>query len=148
THTPAGRIRWALLYGLGLAAAGWLLHSAHDVHRMFIINKNDATPAWCLWSATITTWAWAAVYWLVDVRRARRWTSMLELGGQNALLAYILAPILNSLFALLAAALRQPNPYDALGASFAVGFWRALLFALAVAWLAARLRRAGIQLRV
>ncbi|UCE05138.1 MAG: DUF5009 domain-containing protein, partial [bacterium] len=47
------RIRWALLYGLGLAAAGILLHSLHDVHKIFIINKILATPPWCLLSSAI-----------------------------------------------------------------------------------------------
>ena len=73
---------------------------------------------------------------------------MLEFAGQNALLAYTLAPVLCSLFALLTAALRLPNAFDALGASFSTGFWRARLFAFGLIWLAARLRRAGAQLRL
>src|SRR5262249_13342625 len=107
-QTPAARLRWALLFGLGLAAAGWLLHAAHDVHRMFIINKIFETPAWCLWSSAITTWVWMALQWLVDGRRRRGWAAFLESAGQNALVAYILAPVLYAVFELLALSLHLP----------------------------------------
>jgi predicted acyltransferase len=145
--THAGRLRWALFYGLGLAAAGSLLHAAQDVHRMFIINKISATPPWCLWCSAITTWVWVAVYLLVDVLRWKRWAVAVEPAGQNPLLAYILAPALYAAFAL-AAALGVPNFYQQLGESFAVGFWRAVLFAFAVTWLAGWLRRLGLHLRL
>jgi len=146
--TPGRRLRWALLFGLGLAAAAWLLHSAHDIHRMFIINKIFATPAWCLWSSAITTWVWMALYWLLDVRRWQGWAALLESAGQNALVAYILAPILYAVFELLALALHQPNYFDELGHSFAMGFWRSIVFAFVVTWLAGQLRRAGVLLRL
>jgi predicted acyltransferase len=146
--THAGRIRWALLFGLGLAAAGCLMHTAHGVHRMFIINKNDATPPWCLWSSAITAWAWAGVYWLVDVRKEKRWAAALAAAGQNALLAYLLAPLIYAALTLMTQLARLPSFYDELGHTFALGFWRALGFAVAIIWLAGRLRRAGIQLRL
>jgi predicted acyltransferase len=147
-QTPVARLRWALLFGLGLAAAGWLLHSAHDIHRMFIINKIFATPAWCLWSSAITAWIWMALYWVVDVRRWQKWASPLQSAGQNALVAYILAPILYAVFELVALVLHLPNYYDQLGDGFAVGFWRSVVFALVVTWLADQLRRVGVVLRL
>jgi heparan-alpha-glucosaminide N-acetyltransferase len=146
--THSRRMRWALLYGAGLAAAGYLLHAAHDVHRMFIINKIFATPPWCLWSSAITTWFWVAVYWLMDVRGWQRWAALLEPAGQNPLFAYVLAPMLGALFALASMVTGKENFYEALGGSFAIGFWRSLLFAFAVTWLAGGLRRVGVQLKV
>ena len=140
----AARIRRALLYGLGLAAAAALLHAARDVHPMFIVNKIAATPPWCLWSSAITVWIWAAIYWLLDVRRRSRWSGPLQEAGQNALLAYLLAPVFYALFTLLSVA----GLYGALGARFATGFWRSLLFALAVTWLAAVLRRRRFVLKL
>jgi predicted acyltransferase len=147
-RTHVGRLRWALLYGLALATAGYLLHTAHDVHRMFIINKIFATPPWCLWSSAITIWVWVAIYWLMDMQRWTRWARVLEPAGQNPLFAYILAPILYALFALVAMALGRPNFYEMLGNSFAVGFWRSIVFAFIVTWLAAGLRRAGLQVKL
>jgi predicted acyltransferase len=147
-RTHAGRMRWALVFGLGLAAAGWLLHAGHDLHRMFIINKIFATPPWCLWSSAITTWVWVAIYWLMDVRQWKGWARAVEPAGQNPLFAYILAPMLYCVFALVAAALQSPNYYEELGNSFAVGFWRSVVFAFAVSWLAGTLRRLGIHLKL
>jgi predicted acyltransferase len=146
-RTPAERMRWALGLALGLAAAGYLLHSAHAIHRMFIINKIAATPPWCLWCSAITIWIWLAIYWVMDIRQWKRWAVVLEPAGQNPLLAYILAPMFYALFQLLASA-GVPRFYDELGSNFAVGLWRSILFALAVTWLAGRLRRKGVELRL
>ncbi len=144
----SGRMLWGLVFGLGLAAAGWLLHSANHVHRMFIVNKIFATPPWCLWCSAITAWAWVVVYGLTDVLRWRRWAVVVEPAGQNPLLAYLLAPVLYAVFVLASDALGVPRFYDALGGSFAVGFWRSVGFAFLVTWLAGGLRRAGVQLKL
>jgi predicted acyltransferase len=115
---------------------------------MFIINKNEATPPWCLLCSAITVGVWLGLSWLLDVRGWRRWAVVVAPAGQNPLLAYVLAPLLYAAFDLLAAALRCPNYYAALGDSFAVGFWRSVVFAFAVTGLAGILRRVGIQLRL
>ena len=146
--THRTRIRWAFAYAFGLAAAGTLLHSLRDIHDMFIINKIFATPPWCLWSSAITVWVWIVIYWVMDVRGWKRWAVAVEPAGNNALFAYILAPILYSVFALLATAFEWGNFYDRLGGSFATGFWRSLVFAFAVTGLAGTLRRVGVQLKL
>ncbi len=142
----AERLRWALLFGLGLAVAGHLLHTLKDLHQMFIINKILATPAWCLWSSAITIWIWALVYWLVDVKGWNRWVPAVEPAGHNALFAYILAPIIYAIFALVAKT--GFDFYTALGSQFSIGFWRSLIFAFALTWLAGGLRHLGIRLRL
>jgi len=140
------RLRWGLVYGLALAAAAHLLHAAHGVHHMFIFNKNMATPPWCLLSSAITIGVWILLYWSIEVQKRGRWARLLEPAGQNPLTAYLLAPVLYCLFELLSLATGLPYVYAALGATFAVGFWRAVLMAVLVAWLAGRLRRLGVQL--
>jgi heparan-alpha-glucosaminide N-acetyltransferase len=147
-QTPGARIRWAVLYGLGLAAAGHLLHSLAHIDRMFIINKILASPPWCLWSSAITVWVWAVVYWLVDIKGWKRWGVLVEPAGQNALLAYILAPVIDCFIVLACAVLGIKNFYYELGGDFRIGFWRAFIFAFAVTWLAGGLRRIGIQLKL
>lgn len=147
-RTHGGRLRWAVAYGAFMAAAGWLLHTAAAVAPMFIINKIAATPPWCLWSAAITIWIWAALYWLLDVRRPAQWAALLERAGQNALLAYILAPIAYDLFALVALGLGVVDVYWTLSASFWPGLARSVVFALALTWIAAVARRRGFVLKL
>jgi heparan-alpha-glucosaminide N-acetyltransferase len=142
--TDKSRMQWALFYGLGLAAAGSLLHAAHGVHQMFIINKILATPPWGLWCAAITTWVWLGVYWLMDVQKLTQWAAIIEPAGQNPLFAYILSFILVSLFQLLG----RFNFHHVLGQSFAIGFWRSIAYAFLVTWLAGGLSRIGIRLRL
>jgi predicted acyltransferase len=113
---------------------------------MFIFNKNMATPPWCLLSSAITIGVWILLYWSIEVQKRGRWARLLEPAGQNPLTAYLLAPVLYCLFELLSLATGLPYVYAALGATFAVGFWRAVLMAVLVAWLAGRLRRLGVQL--
>ncbi len=141
-----GRLRWAILYAVALAASAHLLHAAHDVHRMFIANKILATPPWCLWSSAITVAVWIALYGLIDVKQQGRWAAFLEPAGQNPLTAYVLAPIFDSLFTLSAEAAHVPNLYAELGTRFSTGLVRSALFALFVVWLTGRLRRSGVQL--
>jgi heparan-alpha-glucosaminide N-acetyltransferase len=142
----AQRLRWALLYSLGLAAAAHLLHAAHGSHSMFIFNKIFATPPWCLLSSAITVAVWALLYWIIDVRGSAGWAALLEGAGQNALTAYLLAFVLDVLLTFLSQITGLPNVYAALGDRFATGFGRAILLSLAIAWLASRLRRTSLQL--
>ncbi len=146
-QTHVGRIRWGFLYGLGLASAGILLHSLNGIHPMFIINKIAATPPWCLLSSAFTVWVWVLVYWLIDVRGWKGWAVVVAPAGSNALFAYILAPIIGCLITLLSSAAGF-NFYARLGESFPVGFWRAVVFAFAVTWLAGGLRRVGVWLKL
>ena len=145
--THGARIRWAFLYGLGLAVAGHLLHSMSDIHKMWIINKNAATAPWCLWCSAITCWVWIGIYWLMDVRGWKKWAVIVQPGGENPLFAYILAPIIYTFFALLAIII-DTNLYGRLGESFAVGFWRSLVFAFFATWLAGAFKHVGVRLRL
>jgi len=146
--THKDRNRWAFLYGLGLSIAAILLHSLNDIHKIFIIDKNMATPSWCLLSSAFTIWIWIAIYWLVDVRKWNSWTMIVKPAGANALFAYILAPIFYSLFELFALILNGFNFYSELGNNFAIGFWRSLIFAFCMTWLAGGFRHVGIKLKL
>ncbi len=147
-QSPVWRMRWAILYGFGMAAAAILLHSGRELHQMFIINKILATPPWCLWSSAIMTWIWVIVYWLVDVKGWKTWAIIVRPAGANALFAYILAPVVYALFDLFSMLFGGFNFYHWLGQDFAIGFWRSLLFAFGVTWLAGGLRRIGIVLKL
>jgi predicted acyltransferase len=137
----------ALAYAAALAAAGLVLHSLHDVHPAFWINKVRATAAWCLLSAALTVVAWVVAYDLADVRGWRRFSRAIGRAGENALMIYLLAPFLLALFALM-----EPvagiNPYGALGRTLLVGTVRSILFAWMVVRLAGAMRARGLALHV
>jgi hypothetical protein len=137
----------ALAYAAALAAAGLLLHSLHDVHPAFWINKVRATAAWCLLSAALTVVAWVVAYDLADVRAWRRWPRAIGMAGENALTIYLLAPVLLALFALLEPIVGV-NPYGALGRTLLIGTVRSILFAWVVVRLSGAMRARGLALHL
>jgi len=148
--TPGARVRWAFLFGLCLAAAGFLLHTAHHLSPVFIYNKNAATPPWCLISSAVTIGLWCALSLLCDLPASVRQspgTSVLASIGRNVLLAYLLASVFYLLFDLLAAT-GMPHFYNLLGQTFVVGVCRSLAFAFLVLWIANALNRRGIHLKL
>lgn len=144
-QTHGRRIRWGLLYGLGLFAAGTMLHSLHDLHNAFIVNKNMATPPWCLICSAFTAWLWTGIYWLMDVRGWTRWAAILAPAGQNPLFAYILAPILYVIFSLTGL---SGLYFSTLGGQFVSGLIRSLAFTFLLTWLTGYLYRNGLRLRL
>ena len=62
--------------------------------------------------------------------------------------AWSLGATMFSAFGLLAPAFSGFDFYAWLGKSFAVGFWRSLVFAFGVAWLVGGLKRAGVRLKL
>jgi heparan-alpha-glucosaminide N-acetyltransferase len=145
---PAGRfVIPALGFALACAVAGALVHALHDVHPAFEVSKIRATAAWCLLSAAWTALAWTALYASADVAGHRRWPRAIAMAGENALVIYLLAPFLLSLFELAAAALGW-SPYEALGGSLATGVVRAVVFAWVVVRLSAWMRARGLRLQL
>jgi predicted acyltransferase len=85
---PAERLRWALAFSAGLILLGVL------VDAPFGINKNRATPSWCMYCSGITCAVWAFLSWLMDVRGRCAWSRIFQPAGANPLLAYMLHPFL------------------------------------------------------
>jgi heparan-alpha-glucosaminide N-acetyltransferase len=146
---PARRLVFAtLVYAAGLAAAGLLLHELHGLHPAFSINKVLATPAWCLLSAAATTAFWVAIFAVVEMNGWKRWPKALFIAGENALLCYLMAPFLLSLFAVIASLFGGKNPYYALGENTAIGFVRSAVFAWIVVRLCGLLRDRGVMMKI
>jgi predicted acyltransferase len=145
---PAARfVIPALGFALACAVAGGLVHALHGVHPAFEVSKIRATAAWCLLSAAWTALAWTALYASADVAGHRRWPRAIATAGENALVIYLLAPFLLSVFELIAAALGF-NPYEALGGSLAAGTVRAVVFAWAVVRVSGWMRARGLSLQL
>jgi len=138
----------ALGYAAGLAAAGLLLHALHGLHPAFWINKVLATPPWCLLSSALTAAFWVGIFVLTDVKRWGRWPKALSIAGENALLCYLMAPLLLSLFALSAPLFGGNNVYERLGEGTVIGFVRSTVFAWIVVRLCGLLREAGVRLQL
>ena len=144
---PARFVLPALGFALAGAVAGGLVHALHLVHPAFEISKIRATAAWCLLSAAWTVVAWTAVYASADVAGHRRWPRAIATAGENALVIYLLAPFLLSVFELIAWALGW-NPYEWLGRSLAIGIVRSVVFAWAVVRLSGGMRARGLRLQM
>ncbi len=86
--THRNRIEFMAVFGAGLLASGFILRPLHG------FNKIQGTESYCLATAGICCLLLTAFYWLMDVRRVRRWASFLRPVGANPLLAYIMPGII------------------------------------------------------
>jgi len=134
---PMKRVRWILAFGTMMLVAGWLFRPLYG------ISKNAATPAWCLYSAAICCYCFAALYWLVDVKKKFRWTRFVQPAGANPLLAYILPDIVYVLLSLLG--IHVLSQYAGEGVT---GIARSAVFSVAIVWLTVALNKAGIRLHL
>lgn len=146
--SPEKRIRWAFLYGLGLIITALLLNRLDEVHRVFIVDKDWATVPWCLLSSGFTAWIWVVIYWIVDIKGLKGWTGILRTAGNNALFAYVLAHAIGSIIMLTPFIFGGFNLYIELGNHFVTGLLRAILFAFFMVWLAGKLHKMGIWLKL
>jgi hypothetical protein len=91
------RTRFVLLFIAGCSLGAWLLDGLYG------INKNSATPSWCLWACAITAGLWLLLHFLADVRPESplaRLSAPLAVAGANVLLAYLIAEMLPSVLDL------------------------------------------------
>jgi len=152
-HLQDGGSAWrfaarVLGYAAALGVAGVLLRTLHGVHPVFIISKNHATVPWGLVSSALTCGVWVAIFVLVDVLGFRRWPRSFTIAGENPLVAYLMAPFLLSVFALLTPLFGGTNTYEALGGTPGVGLVRSAVFAWVVVRLSGLLRSRGVRVQL
>jgi heparan-alpha-glucosaminide N-acetyltransferase len=133
---PAAPFIRALALAIALAVLAWLLRP------YFRISKIYATPSWALYSSAICVLLFAAMYWLVDLKQRRGWTTFFRPAAANPLLVYIIPFIVYALMQLLH--LSFPA---VLGAGWP-GFVWAIGYAVIVMALAAGLNRMHIKLQL
>jgi hypothetical protein len=134
-------------YAVGLLAAAALLHSLHGLDPAFWVNKIRATVPWCLFSAGGTALLWAALSGLEEVGFSK-WPRLVRTAGENALVAFLLAPMVLSLFELGAALLRTPSPTEAFGRPLWLGLLWCGVFAWGIVLASGGLRRRGLRLQL
>lgn len=98
TRAHGSRIKFTLWFIAGFTFAALLTTGLYG------ISKNNATPAWCLWSSAITAVLWLVFYLWVDVRPQSgiaKAAKPLAIAGQNVLLAYLLSEMMESVLDLI-----------------------------------------------
>lgn len=85
-----GRVRLVILFILGFAAV------ALELNGLYGINKNAATPSWCLWACAVTASVWLVFHILADLGPVHPMAKVLAVAGQNVLLAYLFSEMLPS----------------------------------------------------
>jgi heparan-alpha-glucosaminide N-acetyltransferase len=132
----------------GFGAAGLLLHTLNGLHRAFTISKIYATLPWGLLSAALTCLAWVGVFVIADVLGRSRWPKAIQIAGENPMLAYLLAPLLLSLFELAVPLFGGVNPYEAISQPVPLGLVRSAVFAWVVVRLTGWLRTRGLRFQL
>ncbi len=118
-----------LLLGLGLRPWGG-------------ISKIHGTPAWTLICTGISLFAYAGLYWLIDVRGITRWARFLKVAGTATLTCYLVPYLAYPVMGWIGWSLPESVMSGGLGLAVA------MIFSLAVIGLTALLGRAGIRLKL
>jgi len=88
------RIGFSLLFIGGYVMAGWL------VLDLYGVNKNLATPTWCLWSCAITAAVWLPLHFLSAFGSIHPVAKVMARAGQNVILAYLISEMVPSFLGL------------------------------------------------
>jgi heparan-alpha-glucosaminide N-acetyltransferase len=142
TATLRRRTEFAVLFIVGCSAGALLLHGLYG------INKNKATPSWCLWACAITAALWLLFYFLADVRPQgllAKLATPFAIAGGNVLLAYLLSSMYWAIFTLLGlgdwySRLAEPDLAHAMA--------RSIGLAVVILALTAGLNRLGFRLKL
>jgi predicted acyltransferase len=89
-RAPIEKVRWLAAAGAALILAGLAMD------RWFPINKNLWSSSYAVFMAGMAAAVFAACYWLVDVKKIRRWTRPLAIYGMNAIAMYLVAELLDA----------------------------------------------------
>lgn len=135
--TLTRRVTEVLIFVAILFVAGFLLRP------YYTLAKLGATPTWGLYSAAYATLAFLVIYWLVDVRGYKGWTTFFQPAAANPLLTYIIPFVFWALYSLF-----DFYPLPDAWKTGLVGVLYCLAYAVFVAWLAKQLNRAGIRLQL
>lgn len=123
---PGQRLRQAAMLAAGLTAAGWLLHLAYP------ISKIGGTPPWALYCAAICTAFFSFLYWLMEMRKARRWSAAVEPAAASPLVTYLLPFVLGAAMSYLGLQWHASLLYGAGAVAFALLFSCGIVLAVAL----------------
>lgn len=125
-----------------LAAAVILIGLSVYTRPFWGLAKLGATPAWLFLCSAFTILAFTAIYWLADVNRKADWFNVIKPAGTDTLLCYLMPYFAYALMRLLNIHLPEVL------LTGAIGLLKSLLFALLCVWVAGRLNKVGIRLKL
>ncbi|GAB3766602.1 DUF5009 domain-containing protein [Spirosoma pomorum] len=106
------------------------------------LSKLGATPAWLFLCSAFTILAFLIVYWLVDVYGKKDWFTLIKPAGTDTLLCYLMPYFAYALTTALAFHL------PAMLLTGGIGLLQSFLFALLCVWVAGRLSKLGVRLKL
>ncbi len=124
------KLLWLLLLGVACLLAGWAWSF------WFPIIKNRWTSTYVLWAGGWSYLALALFYWIIDMRRHRKWAFPFIVIGMNAIVAYMFWGVFARSFRLMAdtllVGLQQYTGvwYDAIGWFAAMSILWLLLYCM------------------
>jgi heparan-alpha-glucosaminide N-acetyltransferase len=133
---PFRRLQILFVYAAILAMFGYYLAPLYG------INKVGATPAWCLYCASICTVIFIALYYFVDMKGYKAWAGFFAPAGENPLLAYILPDIYYALIGILSISFA-----GTVFGSGMPGIFRSLVVAVLAVQVAGVLTRWNVRMR-
>ena len=126
-----------IIFSLALFIAGYFLRPYYQ------ISKIHATPTWGFYCAAICMLLYILLYWSVDIKGWKRWTSFFRPAASNPLLTYLIPDIIYYLLALLHISLLPKEwRYGLPGTIYCV------VFAVLIMYIAAGLNRLKIRLQL
>lgn len=125
-------------YGTVSLLAGFILRN------WFILSKIQATPSWGLVCSGISFFVFVLIYIITDVFRKSSWAAFFRPAGENSLTTYLAPDILYYLIWMTGLPVLvykdSMNPWIVVGGSF--------VWAIAMVWLTALLKKIGISLKL
>ena len=106
------------------------------------LAKLGATPAWLFLCSAFTIIAFTLIYWLADVYKKANWFNIIKPAGTDTLLCYLIPYFLYSI--LQAVHFHWPDIIRTGG----IGLLKSFLLALLCIFIAGRLNKAGIRLKL
>jgi len=106
------------------------------------LAKLGATPAWLFLCSAFTLLAFLVVYWIADVKGKAGWFRIIRPAGTDTLLCYLVPYFVYAI--LRAVNFHWPDPII----TGAVGLLKSLLLALFCVFIAGRLNKAGVRLKL
>jgi len=106
------------------------------------ISKIRATPSWVWICSAITIVSFIVIFWISDIKKKAHWFDFVRPAGTNTLLCYLIPYFAYAL--VVASGIHYPEAM----LSGIIGLLKSLLFALLVVWIAGRLGKLGLQLKL
>ena len=125
-----------------LAFAGVLIALSMITRPYWKLAKLGATPAWLFLCSAFTLLAFLVVYWIADVKGKASWFRIIRPAGTDTLLCYLVPYFVYAI--LRAINFHWPDAIVTGG----VGLLKSLLLALFCVFVAGRLNKAGVRLKL